>query len=80
MSGDRARHDALVLDGAQALASQVDLMVLAQASMSRLAPELSQATGMQVLASPGLAVEYLKELLEEMDQQAVKEGGVARPL
>lgn len=80
MSGDRARHDALVLDGAQALASQVDLIVLAQASMSRLAPELSQATGMQVLASPGLAVAYLKELLEEMDHQAVKEGGVAQPL
>jgi Hydantoin racemase len=79
MSGDRARHDALVLDGALALAPHVDLIVLAQASMSRLAPELSKATGMEVLASPRLAVEYLKEILDGMDQQAA-EGGVTRPM
>jgi Asp/Glu/hydantoin racemase len=80
MSGDRAGHDALVLDGAKALAPQVDLIVLAQASMSRLAPVLSQATGMEVLSSPRLAVEDLRELLAEMDHQVGKKGGAAQPM
>jgi Asp/Glu/hydantoin racemase len=66
MSGDRAGHDQMVLDGALQLAPQVDLIVLAQASMSRLAPMLSQATGKQVLGSPRLAVEYVKSVLDQI--------------
>ncbi len=66
MAGDRARYDRMVADGAQALAPQVDLIVLAQASMSRLAPLLSSETGKQVLSSPRLAVEYVKSLLENI--------------
>ncbi len=56
----------MVLDGAKTLAPQVELIVLAQASMSRLAPMLANKTGMQVLSSPRLAVEYVKSLLAEM--------------
>jgi Asp/Glu/hydantoin racemase len=67
MSGDRSRYDQMVTDGAKYLAPQVDLIVLAQASMSRLAPRLAEETGMQVLSSPRLAVEYVKSLLETMD-------------
>lgn len=63
MSGDRDRHDQMVLAGAQELAPQVDLIVLAQASMSRLAPMLSQEVGKEVLSSPRLAVQYVKNLL-----------------
>lgn len=63
MSGDRDRHDQMVLAGAQELAPQVDLIVLAQASMSRLAPMLSQEVGKEVLSSPRLAVQYVKSLL-----------------
>ncbi len=66
MSGDRDRHDQMVLDGALQLAPQVDLIVLAQASMSRLAPMLSSKTGKEVLSSPRLAVEYVKSLLEKL--------------
>ncbi|MCU0489570.1 MAG: aspartate/glutamate racemase family protein [Anaerolineales bacterium] len=66
MGGDRARYDRMVADGAQALAPQVDLIVLAQASMSRLAPMLSSETGKQVLSSPRLAVEYVRSLLENL--------------
>lgn len=66
MSGDRAKHDQMVLDGALQLAPQVDLIVLAQASMSRLAPMLSKETGKEVLGSPRLAVDYVKSLLDRM--------------
>ncbi len=66
MSGDRDRHDQMVLDGALQLAPQVDLIVLAQASMSRLAPMLSSRTGKEVLSSPRLAAEYVKSLLEKL--------------
>lgn len=64
MGGERERHDQMVLDGALQLAPQVDLIVLAQASMSRLAPILSEKTGKQVLSSPRLAAEYIKSQLE----------------
>jgi Asp/Glu/hydantoin racemase len=66
MSGDRDQHDQMVLDGALQLAPQVDLIVLAQASMSRLAPTLSEEIGKEVLSSPRLAVEYVKLQLEQM--------------
>lgn len=63
MSGDRPRYESMVLDGAKTLAPQVDIIVLAQASMSRLAPMLASETGMEVLSSPRLAVEYVRSLL-----------------
>jgi Asp/Glu/hydantoin racemase len=66
MSGDRDRHDQMVLDGALQLAPQVDLIVLAQASMSRLAPMLSEKTGKEVLSSPRLAAEYVKSQLDQL--------------
>lgn len=65
MSGDREKHDAMVEENARLLAKEVDLIVLAQASMSRLAPDLAQKTGIPVLGSPRLAVEYIKKALED---------------
>lgn len=59
MGGDRERHDAMVLQAARELAPQVDLLVLAQASMARLAPSLQAALGTQVLSSPRAGVENL---------------------
>lgn len=60
MSGDRARHDEMVTAAAQELVGQgVDRIVLAQASMARLAGPLQELTGVQVLASPRLGVENL---------------------
>jgi hypothetical protein len=56
----------MVLDGALQLAPQVDLIVLAQASMSRLASMLSEKTGKEVLSSPRLAAEYVKSQLEQL--------------
>lgn len=66
MSGERERHDQMVLEGALQLAPLVDLIVLAQASMSRLAPMLSERTGKKVLSSPRLAAEDVKSQLEKL--------------
>ncbi|HEX8919558.1 MAG TPA: aspartate/glutamate racemase family protein [Chloroflexota bacterium] len=69
MSGDKEKHDRMVLEGAKALAPEVDILVLAQASMSRLAPMLSRETGLEVLTSPRSAVAYLKDFLERMPDE-----------
>lgn len=66
MNGNKDQHDQMVLDGALQLAPQVDLIVLAQASMSRLAPVLSEKTEKTVLSSPRLAVEYLKSQFDKL--------------
>jgi Asp/Glu/hydantoin racemase len=66
MSGDRARHDEMVLQQAAELAKEVDLIVLAQASMARLAGPLQDKTGLPVLASPRMGVEYLAKRLTEL--------------
>jgi len=66
MSGDRARHDDMVSREAALLAKDVDLIVLAQASMSRLAGRLQDETGRPVLASPRLGVEYLAKRVHEV--------------
>lgn len=61
MAGDRAKHDAMVTEQAVDLAKGVDIIVLAQASMSRLAPSLGESTGLPVLSSPRIGVQYLAE-------------------
>jgi Asp/Glu/hydantoin racemase len=66
MGGNREKHDQMVLEGALALAPRVDLIVLAQASMSRLAPMLAEETGKTVLSSPRMAVEYLQSLFDQI--------------
>lgn len=65
MSGDRDRHDAMVLDGARALATEVDVIVLAQASMARLAPAIAEAVGKPVLSSPRSGTENAVRVLHE---------------
>ena len=66
MSGDRDKHDALVLEQAKDLAEKVDLIVLAQASMSRLAGLLQEQTKVPVLSSPRIGVEYLAERVAQL--------------
>ncbi|MFI7300690.1 aspartate/glutamate racemase family protein [Streptomyces sp. NPDC050121] len=65
MSGDRDGHDAMVLDGARALAKEVDVIVLAQASMARLAPAIAEAVGKPVLSSPRSGTENAVRVLHE---------------
>jgi Asp/Glu/hydantoin racemase len=65
MGGDRPKHDAMVLQGARELAAGVDAIVLAQASMARLAPAISDAVGKPVYSSPRSGVEDAVRVLKE---------------
>ncbi len=65
MSGDGAKHDRLVGDALRDLAGQVDVIVLAQASMARVAAALPAGEiAVPVLSSPRAAVEHLASLLK----------------
>jgi Asp/Glu/hydantoin racemase len=61
--GKRDEHDAMVIGKAKEVARWADTIVLAQCSMARLAPRLQQETGITVLSSPRLGVEWLKQVL-----------------
>ena len=64
MSGDAAKHDALVADALKELSQQVDVIVLAQASMGRVVDTLAAADRrVPILASPSIAVDYLATVL-----------------
>lgn len=64
MAGDAARHDAMVADALRELADQVDVIVLAQASMARVVDGLAaEDRRVPILASPPLAVDYLATVL-----------------
>jgi Asp/Glu/hydantoin racemase len=64
MSGDAAKHDALVAAALKKLSKQVDVIVLAQASMARVVDTLApEDRRVPILASPGIAVDYLAGVL-----------------
>jgi len=64
MSGEAAKHDAMVAVALKDLSKQVDVIVLAQASMARVVDALAAADKrVPILASPGIAVEYLATVL-----------------
>ena len=64
MGGDKERRDEMVVESARKLAPSVEVLVLAQASMTRLAPRLKEETSLEVLTSPRLGVEYVKQVLQ----------------
>jgi Asp/Glu/hydantoin racemase len=65
MNGDAATHDAKVAAALKELSQQVDVIVLAQASMARVVEGLSSAEKrVPILASPGIAVDYLATVLK----------------
>src|SRR5205085_1457335 len=61
--GDPETHDRILLDALPGLASEVELVLLAQASMARLAPKLPGDLPVPVLTSPTLAVDRLRQVL-----------------
>lgn len=64
MAGDSATHDTAVATALRELSTQVDVIVLAQASMARVVDTLSDADRrVPILASPGIAVDYLATVL-----------------
>ena len=64
MSGDAATHDTKVAAALKELSQQVDVIVLAQASMARVVETLKpEDLRVPILASPGIAVNYLATVL-----------------
>jgi Asp/Glu/hydantoin racemase len=63
--GAAEEHDRLVLEGAFRLRDQADALVLAQASMARMADRLREATGLVVYSSIRPAVAELARILAE---------------
>jgi Asp/Glu/hydantoin racemase len=64
MAGDAARHDEMVGAALTELASSVDVIVLAQASMARVVETLSpEARNTPILASPPIAIDHLAQVL-----------------
>jgi Asp/Glu/hydantoin racemase len=65
MAGDGATHDAKVAAALKELSQQVDVIVLAQASMARVVDSLApEDKRVPILASPGIAVDYLATVLK----------------
>ena len=65
ISGDGAKHDALVGAALRELSQKVDVIVLAQASMARVVDSLAPAEKpIPILSSPRLAIEHLASLLK----------------
>lgn len=64
MGGDKERHDEMVVESARKLAPSVEILVLAQASMTRLAPRLKEETSLEVLTSPRSGIEYVRQVLQ----------------
>lgn len=65
MSGDAQKHDDIVGAALKQLSQEVDVILLAQASMARVVGTLSEEDKkVAILASPPLAMEYLAEILK----------------
>lgn len=66
--GDRDLHDRIVAEGIRALSDEVDVILLAQASMARvLDAEGFGAPGIPILSSPELGVLSLKAMLDRAE-------------
>ena len=64
MSGNSETHDTLVENALRELSTEVDVIVLAQASMARVVANLSEVDRrVPILASPPLAIDYLTTVL-----------------
>jgi Asp/Glu/hydantoin racemase len=64
MSGDAAKHDELVADALRKLAKQVDVILLAQASMARVVDTLNdEDKTVPIVASPPNAIKYLASVM-----------------
>jgi Asp/Glu/hydantoin racemase len=65
MSGDTATHDTKVGNALKELSSKVDVIVLAQASMARVADNMTEADKkVPILASPGIAIQHIAAILK----------------
>jgi len=64
MAGDADRHDCLVAEALKLLAQQVDVILLAQASMARVVDTISKEDRrVPILTSPPSALEYIANVV-----------------
>ncbi len=64
MAGDAAKHDTLVANALRELSKNVDVILLAQASMARVVDTLSDADKIvPIVASPPTAIKHLASIL-----------------
>ena len=63
LAGDTERHDTIVAQGLTGLRERSDVVVLAQASMSRVVSRLGVNGGSPILSSPELAVRRMRDVL-----------------
>ncbi|MDT8305811.1 MAG: aspartate/glutamate racemase family protein [Anaerolineae bacterium] len=63
MAGDAAGHDAALVAALGELAATVDVVVLAQASMARVVPQLPAGEREKFLSSPQLGMEQVRAVL-----------------
>jgi Asp/Glu/hydantoin racemase len=63
IAGDTERHDTILIEALNRLRSDVDVVVLAQASMARVIDRMHQNGGPQMLSSPELALRRAREVL-----------------
>ncbi|MES2920151.1 MAG: aspartate/glutamate racemase family protein [Verrucomicrobiota bacterium] len=64
MAGDAATHDSIVAAALRELVSEVDVILLAQASMARVVDTLSETDRrVPILASPPIAIQHLATIL-----------------
>jgi len=66
MAGEIEKHDNMVMQCIQEAARQMDIVVLAQATMARLVPQLDRGLREKVLSSPRGGMEEVKNILEKI--------------
>ncbi len=65
MGGDAVKHDEMVKQALQELSEQVDVILLAQASMARVVSQMPEsARKVPILSSPGIAVDHVAGLCQ----------------
>ncbi len=69
LAGDGATHDDIVARNLMELAATVDLIVLAQVSMGRVADSLGDRVSIPVLTSPRLGMERVAELMATLPER-----------
>jgi Asp/Glu/hydantoin racemase len=72
LAGNTERHDAILIESLNQLRSRADVIVLAQASMARVIPQLG-TSGPPILSSPEMAVRNARSIVA-----ALVEAGPAR--
>ncbi len=64
MGGQPEKHDKMVSDALKELSKEVDVILLAQASMARVVDQLpDEDKKVPILSSPGTAIKYLSKLI-----------------